>query len=73
MRYACILYNNVLLRLRQISCVLVQWLSNSDHTHKKNIYIITHIHIVIYNTKYILGLCPVSSTELLKPLESQKW
>ena len=28
--------------------------------------------IVIYNKKYIFGLCPVSGTELLKPLEFSK-
>ena len=26
-------------------------------------------NIVIYNKKYIFGLCPVSGTEHLKPLE----
>ena len=29
--------------------------------------------IVIYNKKYIFGLCPVSGTEHLKPLEFLSW
>lgn len=29
--------------------------------------------MVIYNKKYMFDICPISSTEILKPLEFPKW